>query len=79
MLSVEAIGELVGRTASSIQTAASRFGLPHRKHGGNGGEIEPPSTGSQRACVTCSKTFWSGGKHIRMCAKCTAGGEAAAV
>ena len=71
------IAAAMGRTTSSIQTQASKLGLPRKlagpagKHDGRVvGEIKPDAR--LRACMCCSGIFWSEGRHNRMCESCRA-------
>jgi hypothetical protein len=75
LLSVDEIGALVGRTGSSIQTAASRFGLPRRQMTGAGNVLETlsvPAAGGMKPCMACGENFWSKGKFNRLCIRCKA-------
>ncbi len=80
IIPIEEIGERMGRTASAIQTAASRFNLQPRGLNGGGGvyradldkALQTPN-GKMRPCMTCEKPFFSTGHGERICPKCKTG------
>lgn len=81
MLPIEEIGKMTGRTASAIQTAASRFRLPQRVHSIVNGVVNErpvPAGGKQRNCLNCEKPYWSDGPGHRHCARCSATNNAMA-
>jgi hypothetical protein len=62
-LSCAEIGLRMGRTASAVQTAASRIALGHRF------KTDQPAR-RLRDCITCDERFMSAGSGNRMCPHC---------
>jgi hypothetical protein len=55
-----------GRSVGAIETTLNRYSISSND------EI-PPVGGKVRPCMTCRRSFFSGGIHNRMCRKCATG------